>query len=120
MGIFSSVFNKTQIRIVSILVVAVAFSVIPFGQKAFANHESYVYNQRGGSVALRAVPTASSNNPRAWLKNDTKFWMTCYTDHQWFNGNYNSNRWFYGQSQYSGWGYVHSSYVYYQKTVPRC
>lgn len=79
-----------------------------------------VYNQRGGSIAMRWAPTTNAGVTH-WLPQSSRFLMVCYTDFQWYNGNYNSNRWFYGQTFAGGYyGYVHSSYVYYQTRVPHC
>jgi len=47
-----------------------------------------------------------------WVPSKTNFFMICYRDTFWSNGNYWSNRWFYGYTLNNSWaGWVHSSYV---------
>ena len=74
-------------------------------------------NWYGSYTANYPVPRAT-NYPNGWVKDHTAFYMHCWTDHAYFNGNYGSARWFYGYNGY--WGYVHSSYVYNQIGVPHC
>lgn len=79
-----------------------------------------VYKQSGGSVPMYYAP-CNCTNVQQWLPQSSRFDMWCWTDHQWFNGNYGSSRWFRGQTHHGGAvGFVHSSYVYYQTSVPRC
>lgn len=79
-----------------------------------------VWNSRGGSIPMYYAPT-NATYVKSWLPNSSKFYMICYTDHQWYTGNYRTNRWFYGQSLATGqYGYVNASWVYYQWNVRRC
>lgn len=87
------------------------------------------HNQRGSHVPLKYGPTNAGNT--RWIPNTYRTWygsyinykfrMMCFSDFQWYTGNYSSNRWFYGQTFWDGsYMWVHSSYVWYQWAVPRC
>jgi hypothetical protein len=79
-----------------------------------------VWNSRGGSIPMYYAPT-NATYVKSWLPNSSKFYMICYTDSQWYTGNYRTNRWFCGQSYATGqYGYVNASWVYYQWNVRRC
>ncbi|MEA2191654.1 MAG: hypothetical protein QOI73_1775 [Solirubrobacteraceae bacterium] len=79
-----------------------------------------VYDQSGGSVPM-FVGTKASLPVEYWEPNSSQFEMNCWTDDDWYSGNYSTNRWFYGQDYATGdWGYVPASYVYYQVDVPSC
>lgn len=82
------------------------------------NHPSRIYKPNNGWVAMYGVPRVT-NYPTTWLQSGKAFYMDCWIDNQYWNGNYGSARWF------AGWGggyygYVHSSYVTYQTWVPHC
>ena len=95
--------------------------VLTFSLPADANSNGvYVYNKYGSSVPMRDAPT-SEFRVKVWMPNYTKFRMLCWTDKQWYTGNYRTNRWFYGQDYSRGsYGFVHASHVINQITVPRC
>jgi hypothetical protein len=78
----------------------------------------WVYSPSGW-VPMRYC--ASPNCPvSSWQKSNTKFYMICYLDTQWADGNYWSNRWFQGIGANGDWDWIHSSYVYYQISVRQC
>ena len=114
MNVFKSYVTRASITI-AIALAAIGLTVAP----AYAGGP-IVYNQRGSYVPMMYAPT-SNVGVQHWMRNSTRFDMRCWTDKQWFNGNYGSSRWFWGQAYDTGsYGYVHSSYVYYQWGIPHC
>lgn len=105
-----------KVMAVVALVVSLLFSVALPAEAA----NTIVWNSRGSSVPMYYAPT-SATYVKAWLPNSSRFTMLCWVDHQSYYGNYSTNRWFWGQTFAGGhYGYVNASWVYYQKSVPRC
>jgi hypothetical protein len=102
-----------------ILSVGMALGAIFFAATPAMAGSPIVYNQHGSTVPMK-YGTKRISPVKAWLPNSSHFYMSCWTDDDWVNGNYNTNRWFWGQSQSYGWGGVSASYVYYQIRVPHC
>jgi hypothetical protein len=98
---------------------AVAISLL-LASAGVASASSIVWNDTGGSVPM-FWGTSSSSGVESWLSNSSHFEMVCWTDDQWYYGDYWTPRWFFGQSYDTGeWGSVPASYVYYQESVPHC
>ena len=112
---FSKFTKQTLLGI--LLSVPILFTV---ASPVAAQPQTFLHNNKG-----KYVPACSakfcSYGPDQFINNGTKFYMHCYADGPWRNGNYNSNRWFkgyiYGKT---GQYWVPSSYVFFQIKVGRC
>lgn len=111
--------NRDRLGIKGVLCLVTAVVGLVIGSSPATAGSPIVYNQSGKYVAMRWAPTPNAGVDR-WLPNSQHFYMRCWVDNHYFNGNYGSVRWFGGYSQSGYWGYVHSSYVYHQQSVGRC
>lgn len=109
-----------KLAALSVSVMAMAIMLVPANASAYlAPKPSWLYRSGGRSIPGYGAPTTQAK-VRYWYSSDTKFWMRCWTSHQYYTGNYGSSKWFWGQDSSGRSSYVHASYVYYQQSVPRC
>jgi hypothetical protein len=85
---------------------------------------SYIYTQSGRPAALALCNNGYQNCGGIgsfYPSNGSGANMLCWTDQNYYNGNYNSNRWFVITIDgHPGQWFIHSSYVYYQTSVGHC
>ncbi|MFF0723106.1 hypothetical protein [Micromonospora sp. NPDC003816] len=84
---------------------------------------SCVYNYSASTASMTCVGgTGCTSGSRMFVTNGTQVHMQCWIDSPPpYTGNYSSSRWFQVINvPYAGGWMVHSSYVYNQRSVPRC
>lgn len=79
-----------------------------------------LYNHTGGYIGMYYGPTVQYSWVKVWLPSGDRFYEQCYTDNEWYYGNYWTNRWFLGTDAWGYWGWVSASYVVNQVPVGHC